>query len=303
MVHISVVVPMLNEELIVSELVERVNESLKELTNDYEIILIDDGSKDQTWQNITKICEKNNKIKKIKFSRNFGQHSAISAGIDIARGQWIVVMDGDLQDRPEVISNLYAKATEGFDTVFVSRIKRNESQTYLIMQNVFYKILRHLSGINYDRTQANFSIISRKAAEQYRRVRDNNKFYPSTIKSLGFKNSSVSALQGKRYSGRPSYSFKKRFKLGINIITSVSNKPLSYAFILGIFSILSFLLCATWYAYNIFTDTIQVDKLDIILLAILSMTGIILTSIGIAGVYIGKIYDEIRGMPKYIVDE
>jgi glycosyltransferase involved in cell wall biosynthesis len=303
MVHISVVVPLLNEELIVSELVERLNKALKEFTSEYEIILIDDGSKDLTWLNITKICEMDNRIRKIKFSRNFGQHSAITAGIDIARGQWIVVMDGDLQDRPEVISNLYVKATEGFDTVFVSRIKRNESKTYLIMQNMFYRILRHLSGIDFDRTQANFSIINRKVAEHYKRVPENNKFYPSTIKSLGFKNGSVSALQGKRYSGRPSYSFKKRFSLGINIITSISNKPLSYAFIIGIISIMIFLLSATAYAYNIFVETKQVNKLEIILLALFFMGGIILTAIGIAGVYIGKIYDEIRGMPKYIVDE
>jgi len=213
MVHISVVVPMLNEELIVSELVERVKKSLKELTNDYEIILIDDGSRDQTWLSITKICEKDSKIKKIKFSRNFGQHSAINAGIDIARGQWVVVMDGDLQDKPEVIPSLYAKATEGFDTVFVSRIKRNEALTYLIMQNMFYRILKHLSGIDFDRTQANFSIISRKVAEKSRRVQDNTKFYPSAIKSLGFKNSSVSALQGKRYSGRPHIVSKRDLNL------------------------------------------------------------------------------------------
>jgi dolichol-phosphate mannosyltransferase len=251
MVHLSVVIPVLNEESIVSELVGRVRKEILSLTNDYEIIIIDDGSKDKTLVNLKKICEMDSKIKTIKFSRNFGQHSAITAGIEIAQGQWIVIMDGDLQDRPEVIPELYAKASEGYDSVFVSRIKRNESIIYLVLQKGFYKILRFLSGIDFDGAQANFSIISKKVAEQFKRFPEKNRFYPSTIKWLGFNNGSISAVQGKRHSGKPSYNFKKRTKLGVDIITSSSNKPLIGTFLIGSLLILTSLIYAIYCIWNI----------------------------------------------------
>ena len=134
----SVVVPVMDEESLVDELIQRVKASLNELTNDFEIIVIDDGSADSTWMRIVKQSSADNRVKGIKFSRNFGQHYAITAGIKIANGDWVIVMDGDLQDRPEVIPELYEKVLEGYDIVFVSRTKRPEKLYYLIIQKIFY---------------------------------------------------------------------------------------------------------------------------------------------------------------------
>jgi dolichol-phosphate mannosyltransferase len=145
MTHITVVIPLLNEEKLISELVRRVDSNLNAVTTDYKIILVDDGSTDLTWKEIQKECEANKEISGIKFSRNFGHHYAITAGINNSNSDWVVVMDGDLQDRPEVIPELYKKAQEGFDVVFVNRTQRKESTYYLLMQKIFYRIFQSVS--------------------------------------------------------------------------------------------------------------------------------------------------------------
>jgi dolichol-phosphate mannosyltransferase len=147
MPRISVVVPVLNESSLIAELISRVVSNLEKLTSDFEIILIDDGSEDNTWEIISKYSLIEQRIKGLKLSRNFGHHYAITAGINHTGGDWVVVMDGDLQDRPEVIPELYAKAQEGFEIVFVSRKNRPEKIYYRLAQKTFYVILRFLSGI------------------------------------------------------------------------------------------------------------------------------------------------------------
>jgi dolichol-phosphate mannosyltransferase len=161
MTKLSVVIPLFNESMLIEELVKRVKANTEKVTNDYEIVLIDDGSKDTTWQKIKTEADIENRIKGIKFSRNFGHHYAITAGLHNATGDWVVVMDGDLQDRPEVIPELYRKALEGFDGVFVLRQERQEKFLYLFTQRLFYLILNLLSGIDFDYRKANFSIIKK----------------------------------------------------------------------------------------------------------------------------------------------
>ena len=138
MAHLSVVIPVYNENSLIEELVKRVKENLKLITDDYEIIIVDDGSQDRTWELIKFESEAENRVKGLKFSRNFGHHYAITAGLHRSNGEWVVVMDGDLQDRPEVISDLYKKAQEGYDVVFVSRQNRPEKIYYRIAQKIFY---------------------------------------------------------------------------------------------------------------------------------------------------------------------
>ena len=191
MTNISIVIPVLNEEKLIAELVNRVTKNVEVIDSKYEVIIIDDGSSDQTWEAIQQHCYKNPRVKGIKLSKNFGHHYAITAGLDYSQGEWVVVMDGDLQDRPEVIPDLYKKAKEGFDVVFVSRIKRPESKVYLIFQKIFYVILKSLSGLNFDSSQANFSIISKKVVDAYKTFPEYSRFYPSTVTWLGFNSTTL----------------------------------------------------------------------------------------------------------------
>jgi dolichol-phosphate mannosyltransferase len=187
MIEISIVAPIYNETDTVSEFINQVVSCVSELTNDYEIILIDDGSQDETWSKIEEKVILNKKIKAYRFSRNFGQHYAITAGLFKSNGNWTVVMDSDLQDRPEIIGALYQKAKQGFDVVFVSRKNRPEGYAYLLMQKLFYLILNLFSGIKFDNRQANFSILNRKVVEAFKHFPENARFYGATIKWLGFR--------------------------------------------------------------------------------------------------------------------
>ena len=303
MVHISVVVPMLDEELIVSELIKRISTELEKIDSSHEIIIVDDGSHDKTWDEIIKESKKFRNIRAFKLSRNFGHHYAISAGLHNSNGDWVVVMDGDLQDRPEVIPDLYKKAKEGFDVVFVSRVNRPESILYKLLQKTFYKLLTVLSGIKWDSRQANFSIISRKVVDSFKEFPENARFYGSTIKWLGFDTTFIEAQHGTRYKGKPSYTFRKRIKLALDIIIAFSDRPLRFAIGLGIAmsatSLFSFLIIMVRsYAKN--SNNLLIPTLISILILVF---GIIFIILGIIGTYLGRVFAEVKRRPLYIISK
>jgi dolichol-phosphate mannosyltransferase len=273
------------------------------LTDNFEIIIIDDGSTDSTWKRIEEIGEKNSKLKGIKFSRNFGHHYAITAGIAESSGDWVVVMDGDLQDRPEVIPDLYKKAQEGFDVVFVSRTQRPESLVYRISQKIFYFILRILSGVKFDNTQANFSIISKKVVESFKQFPENARFYGSTVMWLGYDRTSIKASHGTRLEGETSYTLKKRIKLASDIILAFSDRPLKFAIAIGILmSSFSFVMLfyVVWGSLNWGFSSVGWASL----MAITLLTGgVILVVLGIIGVYIGSVFREVKSRPLYLIDK
>ena len=303
MTHISVVIPVLNEEKLITELVSRVTKNLEVFDNKYEVIIIDDGSSDQTWESIQDQCQKNPRVMGVKLSKNFGHHYAITAGLDISKGDWVVVMDGDLQDRPEVIPDLYKKASEGFDVVFVSRSNRPETFYYKLLQKVFYFLLRTLSGIDFDSRQANFSIINRKVVEAFKKFPENARFYGSTIKWLGFKRTYIEASHGERFSGKPSYTLKKRVNLALDIILSFSDRPLKFAIGIGIFmSILSFSLIF-WIVLGVLNWGFTQVGWPSLMAVILLIGGVVLIVLGIIGTYIGRIFREVRNRPLYIIDQ
>ncbi len=273
------------------------------MTDNFEIIIIDDGSTDSTWKRIEEIGEKNSKLKGIKFSRNFGHHYAITAGIAESSGDWVVVMDGDLQDRPEVIPDLYKKAQEGFDVVFVSRTQRPESLVYRISQKIFYFILRILSGVKFDNTQANFSIISKKVVESFKQFPENARFYGSTVMWLGYDRTSIKASHGTRLEGETSYTLKKRIKLASDIILAFSDRPLKFAIAIGILmSSFSFVMLfyVVWGSLNWGFSSVGWASL----MAITLLTGgVILVVLGIIGVYIGSVFREVKSRPLYLIDK
>lgn len=303
MTYLSVVVPVFNESSLIEELLKRVINNVKLITADFEIVIVDDGSQDKTWELIEAEAKKETRIKGIKFSRNFGHHYAITAGLHNSNGEWVVVMDGDLQDRPEVIPKLYKKAQEGFDVVFVSRQNRPEKLYYQIAQRLFYRILRLLSGIDFDSSQANFSIISKKVVQAFKIFPENARFYGSTIKWLGFKRSSIHADHGVRHSGKPSYTLSKRIKLAQDIILSFSERPLKFAISLGILlSLISFISTA-WIIFKSVFDGYSVMGWASLISVIFFSTGIMLVVLGIVGIYVGRIFREVKDRPLYIIEQ
>jgi glycosyltransferase involved in cell wall biosynthesis len=303
MTHLSVVVPVYNESSLIEELVKRVLENIKLITEDFEIILVDDGSQDQTWELIEFESKSDKRIKGIKFSRNFGHHYAITAGLHNAKGDLVVIMDGDLQDRPEVIPDLYKKAEEGYDVVFVSRQNRPETFFYLLIQKIFYFMLRKLSGVNFDSSQANFSIISRKVVEAFKSFPENSRFYGSTILWLGFNRTQIQANHGMRFAGNSSYSIGKRLKLAFDIILAFSERPLRFAIGLGLvistFSLIGVIAIIIGNYYWGFT----VIGWASLVTSIFFIGGVTLTVLGIQGIYIGRIFQQVKNRPLFIISE
>lgn len=303
MAHLSIVIPVYNESSLIDELVKRVTTNVKLITEDFEIIIVDDGSQDNTWDSIENEAKSENRIKGIKFSRNFGHHYAITAGLHNSIGEWVVVMDGDLQDRPEVIPDLYKKAQEGFDVVFVSRQNRPEKLYYRIAQKIFYWILRSLSGLDFDSRQANFSIINKKVVDAFKKFPENARFYGSTIKWLGFNRSFILADHGVRHSGKPSYTIRKRFKLASDIILSFSERPLKVAVTFGLLVTLSSIIMSIWLIIGVLNFNFSVLGWPSIMTSIFFLGGSILTVLGIIGIYLGRVFNQVKSRPLYIVDK
>ena len=301
--RISIVSPVYKGEHLVAELVRRNVESISLITDDYEIILVNDASPDNSWAEIVNECAANHKVKGINLSRNFGQHYAITAGLNYASGEWVVVMDCDLQDRPEEIPNLYRKAQEGYDIVYARRAVRKDGFIKKSTSALFYRVFRSLSGIQSDKAVANYGIYHRRVIDEFNKMPEQSRFFPSQIRFLGFKDTSIDVEHVGRPEGKSSYSLLKRFKLGFDVIISNSNKPLRFAVGLGFgMSALSFLLAL----YNViakWTGIIQVPGYTTTVFSIWFVGGLLLLVMGIVGIYIGKIYDQVKGRQLFIVKD
>ena len=195
---ISVVSPVYQGEKMVEELVQRISQSVGSITQDYEIILVNDASPDRSWEAIARQCSKDPRIKGVDLSRNFGQHYAISAGLSYAKGEWVVVMDCDLQDRPEEIPALYEKAQEGFDIVFARRVLRQDTFFKRWTSSVFHSLYNWLSGMNWDKTIANFGIYKHCVIREFNRMPEQARSFPSLISYLGFRTTAIDVKHAER---------------------------------------------------------------------------------------------------------
>lgn len=302
-VLLSIVSPEYHGEKMVDELVRRIKESVIPITNDFEIILVNDASPDNTWEKIQKVCQEDTRIKGINLSRNFGQHYAISAGLKFAKGEWIVVLDCDLQDRPEEISNLYHKALEGYDIVYAQRAERKDSFFKKMSSTVFHSCYDWLSGQKTDKTIANFGIYHSNVIAEYNKMPETARSFGSLIKYLGFRHTAIPVIHAERPQGKSSYSLLKLLKLSGDVIISNSNKPLRLAVGLGIsMSIISFILAL----YNLFAyalGIIQVAGFTTTVFSIWFVGGLLLFVMGILGLYIGKIFDQVKGRQLFIIQD
>ena len=300
---ISVVSPVYFGEQLVDELVSRLDNSLRQLSDDYEIILVEDGSPDNSWESIAKACSINSKVKGIKLSRNFGQHYAISCGLEYANGDWIVVMDCDLQDRPEEIGKLLEKALTGYDIVFAQRVDRQDTFLKRMSSLAFYKVFSYLTDTNQDPSVANFGIYSKKVINAVLSMQDTIRYFPTLVQWVGFNSTKIKVEHNARLDGHSSYSWKKLLTLAAKNIIAFSNKPLVIFVKLGMFiSFLSF-ISGLIYLYKYFTGQIEVLGFTSIIITINFLAGLIILIIGVVGIYLARTFEQVKGRPRHIVEK
>lgn len=299
--YISAVIPVYKAEKCLDELCARLDVSLSNVDPNYEIILVEDCGGDRSWEKIAELSRQNSRIKGIQFSRNFGQHYGITAGLDISQGQWVVVMDCDLQDAPEEIPRLYAKAQEGFDIVLASRTNRQDSHLKKLTSTAFYRVLSYLADTEYDGSHGNFRIMSKTVVDNFKTMREQLRFFGGLVQWMGFSTTSLEVTHHERFEGQSSYTFKKLLKLATDTIIAFSDKPLRISIKLGfMMSFLSF----SYGAYTLVRALINgstVQGWSSLIVSIYFIGGIIISMLGIIGIYLGKAFDQMKGRPLYIV--
>lgn len=299
--HISVVIPVYKAENCLHELYQRLKMSLELITPNFEIILVEDCGGDRSWSIIEKLATADSRVRGIQFSRNFGQHYAITAGLDHCTGDWVVVMDCDLQDRPEEIPKLYQVASQGYDVVLARRRDRKAPFSQKITSYLFFKVFNYLADTNYDHQIGNFRMISKKVVDSLCQMNERLRFFGGLIDWLGFPSSVVDIEHSDRHSGKSTYSFYKRWKLASEIIIAYSDKPLRLSVKFGFcISVLAFM-----YGLYIFLRAlifqIPVPGWSSLIISLYFLGGIIILNLGILGIYLGKTFDEVKGRPLYVV--
>ena len=247
-----------------------------------------------------KICQKDEKVKGFHLSRNFGQIRAITAGLDKSKGDWIVVMDCDLQDRPEAIVELYQKAQEGYDVVFARRTERVDTAVTKFLSKTFYKVYDYFTDGAFDSSICNFSISKRKVINSYCSMREHNRAFTMFIRWLGFKETAIDLKADARFEGTSSYNLKRKLKMAFEIITSQSNKPLFFSVHAGfLIALCSFL----YIVYLMLRALVILSGWTTIVASIYLMGGLLLIAIGVVGIYIGNIFEEVKNRPLYVIAE
>lgn len=302
-IHLSIVSPVYRAENIVGELVRQIKEAVITITDNYEIILVNDCSPDNSWMKIQQECEKDVRVKGLNLSRNFGQHYAITAGLFYSQGEWVVVMDCDLQDRPDEIQNLYRKAMEGYDSVFAQRVVRTDSFFKKIFSKIFYNLFSYLTDTKQDPTVANYGIYSRCVIDAILSMRDQIRFFPTMVQWVGFRKYYLPVEHSVRYEGKTSYNFKGLMRLALNTIIAFSDKPLRLTAKAG-FSIafISFLIGIV-YCFLYLIGHIKVLGFTTLILSTWFLSGVLMLILGVLGLYVGKVFEKVKERPTFIVSQ
>lgn len=300
---LSVVSPVYRGEKMLGELVERIHQAVSPLTDDYEIVLVNDCSPDNSWERIAEICATDKKVKGINLSRNFGQPYAITAGLTYAQGDYVAVIDCDLQNKPEDLPAMYRKALEGYDVVSARRVVREDTFMKRMSSAIFHMVYDFLSGFDTDKAVAEFGIYSKKIVQVYCSIPEYSRSFVELIHTLGFRKTTVDVLHDHRLEGESSYNLYRLLKLSYNSIISNSNRPLHLAVALGLtMSLLSFLMAI----YNVFAKfwgLNEVEGYTSTIFSIWFVGGLLLLMMGVLGLYIGKIFDQVKGRPVFIVSD
>ena len=307
MKKISVVIPMYYEEQVAEECYERVSKVLYDLRDsyDYEILFINDGSKDNTLPILENIAKEDSKIKVISFSRNFGHQAAVTAGLKFVTGDCVVIIDADLQDPPELIPDMVKEWEKGYDVIYGKRKKRDgESAFKLLTAKAFYQTLNKLSDIEIPKDTGDFRLADRKVVDVINSLPEHNKFLRGLFSWTGFKQEPLEYERKERFAGTTKYPLKKMLKLATDGILSFSIKPLKLVGGLGILSVVISIIILI---YAILSFAFKWNNITpgwtSIMCTLTFMGGIILISLWMMGEYIGRIYDEVRGRPQYVIEK
>jgi glycosyltransferase involved in cell wall biosynthesis len=299
---LSFVIPVYGSPESLAPLCLRVRDVCAGIGVPYELILVDDRCPKNSWLTIEHLAEDDPAIVGVRLSRNFGQHAAIQAGLSRVRGEWIVVMDCDLQDRPEEIPRLWAKAREGFDIVRAQRISRYDSLYRRLLSTAFYKLLSYLTDTHQNPAFSNFGIYSRRVIETVTQWQEEAKYFPAIISWIGFSQSTLPVEHDRRFSGRSSYTFTKLVRLAMNVIIGFSDKPLKLVMIAGFaMAFLSFSMSLLILVSRLM-GILTVEGWASIALSLWFLAGCLLFSLGLTGLYVGRILVEVKGRPSFIID-
>ncbi len=305
MIEISIVSPILNEEETILKFLEKLNDTLKDLEVSYEIILVLDPCTDNTEKILLEEANKNKLLKVITLSRRFGQPAATLAGLSHANGNYVVVIDSDLQDPPELIKDMYKKITDGFDVVYAEREKRHGENVIKKFVSAFgYKIINYFSEVNIPTNVGDFRIMKKKIVTEILNLNESHGFLRGLVSFVGFKQTSLKYIRNERYSGKTKYNpFFGSLKIGFNGLFGFTSRPLQFVSVIGIFfSIFSFLFGA-WYFLQKIIGFDLTPGLSTTVITITFFSGLQLIALGIIGEYIGRIYDEVKKRPKFIIDK
>lgn len=300
---LSVVSPVYHGENMLEELVARISKAVAPLSSDYEIILVNDASPDASWEEIQSLCARDAKVKGINLAHNFGQPYAITAGLSYAQGDYIAVIDCDLQNKPEDLPALFLKAMEGYDIVSARRVHRDDTFLKRMSSAVFHRVYDFLSGFSTDKAVAEFGVYSKRIVKVYCSIPEYSRSFVELIHTLGFRKTGIDVMHDHRLEGESSYNLSRLLRLSFNAIISNSNRPLQLAVTLGfIMSLFSFLMAV----YNIFAKFAgwnEVAGYTTTVFSIWFVGGLLLFMMGILGLYIGKIFDQVKGRPVFIVQD
>ena len=300
---VSVVIPVYRSEACLDELYTRLKTSLESFTANFEILLVEDCGGDRSWPMIQDLSRRDPRVIGIQLSRNFGQHYAISAGLDHCRGRWTVVMDCDLQDPPEGIGPLYAKAQEGYDIVLALRGERSDPPIKRAVSWIFYRAFSYLTDVRFDGRVRNFRIMSRKVVLALRQLREQLRFFAALVDWAGFRTATIDVRHDARAHGRSTYTYAKLLKLGVDTIVAYSDKPLRLAIRFGFIVALMSMLAGLWFMAKVLFFGSPVLGWTSMIVSLYFLSGIIISILGLNGLYLGKVFNETKKRPLYLIAE
>jgi dolichol-phosphate mannosyltransferase len=299
---LSVVSPVYQAERCIPELCGRLISTLSRISDDFEILLVEDRSQDQSWKCIQEESAKDDRVVGIRLARNFGQHRAITAGLDVAEGDWVIVMDCDLQDPPEKIQDLYDKAIQGFEIVLAQFVERTEPRVRQYRSKLFWRLLSWLAGIEFDPRVGNFRIMSQRVVRNFRRYREQLRFLGGITSLMGFTTTSVTMTRDQRFLGETSYNFSDLLRIAIQMVMAYSDKPLRLSIAAGlIMAGLSVGAGVIILLLRLF-DVITVSGWASVMVSLYFIGGLIIANLGFIGYYLGRTYDESKDRPLYIIE-
>ncbi len=302
--HISVVSPVYKAPKILTELVARLENSLKMITDSFEIILVDDGCPWDSWTVVEELAQTYTYIKGLKLSRNFGQHYAISAGLNYAKGEWIVVMDCDLQDDPEDIIVLYHYCiTNKLDLTVVRSVNRNQNWFKNTTSKLYRRVFNFLTDANLENGIGNFGIYNRQVVNSILSMGDAVKVFPVLAKWVGFNRGIITLDRNARNSGKSSYTFMKLIRLSLDMGLAFSDKILKMGLILGLLTSVVAFSYAFFTLNKYFNGGVKVAGYTSVLITVLTLSGMLMTFLGVLGLYISKIFQKVKDRPSYIISK